>query len=83
MPNKQILLLHTNGTTVIDQELAQAHCDHRNTTTIKAGYQYTIAGEATDDTECFEMCLDCGMILNDNREWVMPDETQETDEIPY
>jgi len=83
MPSAQMLMHYRYGKTTINKEIVSKHCDHRNHVTIKAGHIYTFAGEYADNLDTFEQCLDCGMILNDSREWVLPDETDDNSEIPY
>ena len=44
-------------------------CPHLTVVTIKTGGMYTFAGEATDNAECFDQCLDCGQVMGDDGQW--------------
>jgi len=57
-------------------------CPHEHTVFIQTGHRYTIAGEATDDLESYEQCLDCGWVLRGDRTWG-PNFNIESDKIPY
>ena len=76
---KQILAIHTNGHTIINPQA----CPHARTVIIQVGHQYTIQGEATDDIECFEQCLDCGWVMRGDRTWGPHHQEIKTSEIPY
>lgn len=57
-------------------------CPHEHTVTIKTGYEYTIAGEHMDNTDCYEQCLLCGYVKRGDGTWgKVQDEI--TDKIPF
>ena len=77
---KHILAIHANGKTRINPR----HCPHTNTVTIHAGSRYTILGEAADDIESFEQCLDCDYVKQGDGSWgPLQPEFETTDQIPY
>ena len=77
---KKVVMVQGFDKRIIDKDF----CPHLNTVTIHTGYQYTIAGEATDDVESCEVCLDCDQILQDDGTWAdHAPEFKTQIEIPY
>ena len=75
---KRIMLINNGKCLKIDPHF----CLHEHTVFIQTGYQYTIAGEATDDMESYEQCLNCGWVLRDDRTWG-PNFNTKSDETPF
>lgn len=73
---KRMLAVHRNGVTLVDQELAAKHCEHKNTVQISTGSRYMVQGEVTDNIRHFEQCLDCMQIIGG-------DCPELNDEIPF
>jgi uncharacterized protein with PIN domain len=59
------------------------YCPHENVVTVQTGYQYTIAGEATDNMRTFTQCLDCGYVQWDNGTWHKRQQELGTRQIPF
>jgi len=56
------------------------YCPHLNVVTVAPG---SPTGKPWDEAEPFAQCLDCGAVLDDNRQWVMPELAEPNDEIPF
>ena len=75
----RILCIHRNGVTKVNPQA----CKHEHTVIIHTGRQYTIQGEAADNMDCYQQCLDCGQVMRDDRTWGSTHSELNTSEIPY
>ena len=77
---KQILAIHRNGKIKVNPNL----CTHDHTVTIETGHRWAIAGDVTDNEECYDQCLSCGWVLQDDGTWgPHHSEMKSNVEIPY
>jgi hypothetical protein len=77
---KKVVMVQGFDKRIIDKDF----CPHLNTVPIETGGMYTFAGEAQDNMNTFEQCLDCDMVRWDDGTWHEHQQEIKTQiEIPY
>ena len=77
---KRVMMIHANGKTKVNPEA----CRHDRPVTIRTGHRWAIAGDVTDNEECYDQCLLCGWVLQDDGTWgPHHSEMKSNVEIPY